>query len=445
VDPAAVADRVRTFYDRHPYPPPIDDLEDYRRRWEDPWRRRADHHLCWPARPFREDPSILVAGCGTSQAAKHALRWPAARVTGVDFSATAVRRTEALKRKYELANLAVHQLALEQIGELAKTFDLIVCTGVLHHLADPVVGLRALRSVLAPGGVMHLMVYAPYGRTGVYMFQELCRMIDLGATADEIGDLGAALGALPPTHPLAALAREAPDFRDPAGIADALLHPQDRAYAVPQLFDLLARGGCRFVRWLRQAPYSPHCGVMRLLPHHDRLLGLSPPQQYAAAELYRGTMVRHSAIVGRDDDAAASTPVVFTGDTWFDHVPLPAPDALAIRDGLPAGAAAVLVNRAHTYRDLWLPLDEPQLRLYDEIDGERSAGEIARIAGMGDEAAILFERLHLHDQVIFDISRSRAPEPDPGRPRRDSRPPSPPDRAPPRQTSPAASTERSRS
>ena len=40
-----------------------------------------------------ENYSILVAGCGTSQAAKHALRWPEAQVTGIDVSATSVRCT----------------------------------------------------------------------------------------------------------------------------------------------------------------------------------------------------------------------------------------------------------------------------------------------------------------------------------------------------------------
>ena len=110
MDADAVAEKVRAFYDRHPYPPPVDDLDGYRRRWHDRQRRRADHHLFWPARPYREDPSILIAGCGTSQAAKHALRWPEARVTGIDFSATSVRCTEELKRKHDLDNLQVRQL-----------------------------------------------------------------------------------------------------------------------------------------------------------------------------------------------------------------------------------------------------------------------------------------------------------------------------------------------
>src|SRR5208283_3722980 len=172
-----VAEEVRDFYERYPYPRPIDKLDKYRALWQDRQRRRADYHLFWPSRPYREDYSILIAGCGTSQAAKHALRWPAAQVVGIDFSATSVRCTEELKRKYNLNNLQVHQLPIEKVGDLEANFDQIVCTGVLHHLADPDAGLRALRSVLKPDGAMHLMVYAPYGRTGIYMLQEFCRRI----------------------------------------------------------------------------------------------------------------------------------------------------------------------------------------------------------------------------------------------------------------------------
>ena len=236
-----VAEEVRDFYERYPYPRPIDSLEKYRKLWQDRQRRRADYHLFWPARSYGEDHSILIAGCGTSQAAKHALRWPAAQVVGIDFSATSVRCTVELKRKYNLNNLQVHQLPIERVNELETSFDQIVCTGVLHHLADPDAGLRALRDMLKPDGAMHLMVYAPYGRAGIYLLQEFCRRIGIQATDEEIRDLITALGALPPGHPLENLLREAPDFREEAALADALLHPQDRAYSVPQLFDFIKR------------------------------------------------------------------------------------------------------------------------------------------------------------------------------------------------------------
>lgn len=401
-----VAERVQDFYDRYPYPPPVDSLEQYRVQWQDPRKRRADYHLFWPGRPCKENYSILIAGCGTSQAAKHAMRWPAAQVTGIDMSTTSVRCTEELKRKYDLTNLQVYQLPIDRLNELRETFDQIVCTGVLHHLADPDAGLAALRSVLKPDGAMHLMLYAPYGRTGVYMLQEFCRRIGTRATDEGIAELIAALHVLPPGHPLETLLREAPDFQQEAALADALLHPQDRAYSVPQLFDFIARAGLTFGRWVKQAPYSPRCGVVARIPQAPRIAQLPLPEQYAATELFRGTMVRHSMIVYRDDRSPAH--VTFAGDAWLRYVPIRMSETICIQERLPPGAAAVLINRSHTYRDLVMPISATEKRWFDAIDGNRTIGDILETTPASSkgqlhaEARAFFERLWWHDQVVFD-------------------------------------------
>jgi SAM-dependent methyltransferase len=416
------AGAVRDFYERFPYPPPLDSLDTYRRRW-DPPRRRADFHLFWPARPYRDDFSILVAGCGTSQAAKHALRWRAARVTGIDFSAASVRCTEALRRKYDLDNLQVHHLPIEHVGELGMSFDQIVCTGVLHHLPDPDAGLRSLASVLKADGAMHLMVYAKYGRTGVYMLQEFCRRIGIEATDDGMRELLAALEALPSGHPLAQLLQHAPDFRQRAALADALLHPQDRAYSVPELFDFLDAGGLRFGRWVRQAPYSPRCGALATIPQSDRLAQLAAADQSAAAELFRGTMVRHSVTAYRNDHADDPHQISFAGDAWLDYVPIRMPDTICIQQRLPAGAAAVLINQSHTDTDLFVPIDAAEKCLFDAIDGQCTIGHLVRrarpLSGNTprlDIARGFFERLWWADQVVFNASRVLPPLVDGGVP-----------------------------
>lgn len=401
-----VSAAVRDFYERYPYPRPIDDLDNYQRRWQDGNRRRADFHLFWPDKPYTEARTILIAGCGTSQAAKHAARCPAAKVIGIDFSATSVRHTEDLRRKYDLNNLEVHQMPIDHVGDLKTTFDEIVCTGVLHHLANPDAALRALRDVLDPDGAMHLMVYAPYGRAGIYMLQEFCRTTDIQASDDEIHNLIVALSALPTGHPLARLLHDAPDFRQEAALADALLHPQDRAFSVPQLLDFIGAAGLTFSRWVRQAPYSPYCGLMARLPQVSRISALEPAKQYAAAELFRGAMMSHSVIVRRDDCPSRSQAISFSGDTWLDYVPVRVPDTLCIEERLPPGAAAVLINRAHTYTDIYLPIDVREKGLLDAIDGERSISEIAG-GEPRDFCSALFERLWWHDQVVFDGSRQR--------------------------------------
>jgi SAM-dependent methyltransferase len=412
---SGVAEEVQNFYDRFPYPRPVKSLDEYRRLWDDSARHTADFHLFWPGCNERDEFSILVAGCGTSQAAKHAMRWPQAKVTGIDFSETSLRGTEELKRKYKLENLQVHQLAVEQVGELSTSFDQIICTGVLHHLADPDAGLRALRSVLKPGGAMHLMVYAPYGRTGIYMLQEFCRRLGVVASEEAIRDLAIALKSLPPGHPLEAILHEAPDFGHEAELADALMHPQDRAYSVPQFFDFLERAGLSFGRWTRQAAYVPCCGVIAGLPQALRIAELPLQEQYAAIELFRGTMVRHSAIVYGDESTARLNQVDFTGDAWLGYVPIRMADTISVLERLPPGAAAVLINRTHTFKDLYLPIDANEKKMFDAIDGKRSIAEIVESAGPSseengklDQARSFFEQLWWQDQVVFDTSRPPA-------------------------------------
>ncbi len=412
MEPDRTREAVQVFYDRHPYPPPVADLDDYRQRWQDEGRRRADFHLFWPGKPYREDLKVLVAGCGTSQAAKYALRQPASHVVGIDVSETSIQHTLELKRKYYLANLEVDQMPLERVGDLGRSFDKIVCTGVLHHLPDPQAGLSALREVLEPGGAIHLMVYAAYGRAGIYMLQEYCRRLGIGHTGQEIRDLAFALTSLPYHHPLAHLLAESPDFQKPDALADALLNPRDRAYTVPQLYELVKGSKLDFGRWVRQAPYLVQCGSLAKTPHTARLEALPVWDQYTAAELFRGNMLRHNLVAYRDDRPGGLEQPRFDGERWLSYIPLRVPETLNVKQKLPFGAAAVLINPAHSDPDLILPVDANELRLVEAIDGKRALAEIVRLvwgsghSGRGiQQAKGLFERLFWYDQVVFDASQ----------------------------------------
>ena len=406
--PTDCADAVRAFYESHPYPAPLRDLDRHRELYRNPDRRRALSLLLWPLEEPRTDREILVAGCGTSQAAIHALREPDAHVTAIDISETSLHHTRELQRKYGLRSLDLRRLAIEDVGELGRSFDQIVCTGVLHHLPDPDIGLRSLRSVLSPDGAMHVMVYAPYGRAGIYMMQEYCRLLGVGTSEVELRDLGVTIGSLSSDHPIVEVAGRTKDFTYPDALADALLHPQDHAYTVPELYAWLERCGLSFGRWVEQAPYLPQCGVIARTPHAARLASLSPQLQHAAVELLRGTMTKHSFIAYRDDRTEGSQPITFSGDAWRGYVPLRLPWTLCIRDRAPPGSVAVLINRAHSYPDLALPIDAVQQRIFAAIDGDRPLDEIQRgaaRAGDDQQARRFVRKLWEYDQIVFDASR----------------------------------------
>jgi SAM-dependent methyltransferase len=406
------SDEVRDFYERMPYPAPLTNLDEHRNLYKNQDRRRAEFHLMWPAGRPRANQEILVAGCGTSQAARYALREPGARITAIDVSDTSLRYTRDLQRKYNLENLELHQLPIESVREIGRSFDLVVCTGVLHHLPDPDFGLRALRDVLQWNGAMRLMVYARYGRAGIYMMQEYCRLLEIGASATDLRSLGAALKALPPDHPISDLLRRSKDFWRPEAMADALLHPQDRAYTVPELYAWLDRCGVSFGRWIEQAPYLAQCGAIARSPHAARLASLPPRQQHAALELFRGTIVAHRFIAYRDDCAGDSQPITFAGDRWRDYIPIALPWTVCVRERLPPGSVGVLINRSHTFTDLILTVDAFEDQLLGAVDGKRSLAEILQFAvqdGNDERRALkFFERLWQYDQVVFDASRATA-------------------------------------
>jgi hypothetical protein len=126
-------------------------------------------------------------------------------------------------------------------------------------------------------------------------------------------------------------------------------------------------------------------------------------------------MVRHSAVVYRDDRPVGPQPVDFSGDAWLGYVPLRMPDTISVQERLPPGAASVLINQTHAYRDLFMPIDSTEKRLFDGIDGNYSIRGIAEKALPSsqtqpqlDMARSFFERLWWYDQVVVDASRCHA-------------------------------------
>ena len=171
-----------------------------------------------------------------------------AKVLAVDISQPSLDHQQYLKDKHGLDNLELRLLPVEELPTLGLDFDLVVSTGVLHHLADPQAGMSALAACVRPQGVVAVMVYAKYGRTGVYLLQSLFR--DLGLRQDEasiqiVREALASLGAGHLVLPYLQLAR---DLQHDAGLVDTFLHGRDRAYSVDDCMDLVRSAGLNIFR-----------------------------------------------------------------------------------------------------------------------------------------------------------------------------------------------------
>lgn len=112
----------------------------------------------------RPPTSILIAGCGTGwEAAAWAQSFPDAQVTAIDISQASLDYAVSQCRAMGIQNIRFERLDLHR-AETLGSFDVIVCSGVLHHLDHPEAGWAALTRALAPSGVMRIMVYSRVAR-----------------------------------------------------------------------------------------------------------------------------------------------------------------------------------------------------------------------------------------------------------------------------------------
>ncbi|MEC9070978.1 MAG: class I SAM-dependent methyltransferase, partial [Myxococcota bacterium] len=292
---------------------------------------RTSWNVFFPDTPQRPDLDILVAGCGTRVGFMMAACMPESRVTCVDISQASIHHSEDACRRGGLTNVEHHLLPLEEVGSLNRDFDLIHCHGVLHHLASPEVGLQALASVLRPHGSMTLMVYARYGRAGLYMLQDLSHRLSLGttqATAEELQEL---CWLLPQSHPFRGLGYQQGQKIELNEVLDMLAHPRDVSYDVAGIRGLIDAGGVKMHRWLDQGQYTPTVGALRGSRVGLRVAALPFWERSAAMELLRGTIMMHSFVVTHPQRPCAEA--LFGGDGILNAIPSQAAHISATVDG----------------------------------------------------------------------------------------------------------------
>ena len=308
---------VRDQYEAYPYPPR--NPEDERSRLENSWHDFLEviNFYCFKGKnTFSQEYRVLVAGGGTGDQtiflAEQLRPNRRAEVVHLDISSNCIGIAKRRAEVRKLPNITwMHGSVLDLPSLQVGQFDYINCVGVLHHLEDPTAGLKALGAVLKEDGAMSLMLYGKYGRTGVYLMQELMRRINLTEPdlQAKIANTKAVLDSLPKTNWFKRGEDIIGDHREfgDAGIADMLLHAQDRPFTVEELYDLVEGCNLHVVELIERgrSKYKVEWYIRdkRML---EKISALPRKQQQAIAELIAGDMIVHNFYVARKTDTVAT-------------------------------------------------------------------------------------------------------------------------------------------
>ncbi len=358
------ADIVSRQYERWTYPPPIQDLTVWLNNnweWFDPSHA---HRILWPDREYKPDADILIAGCGTNQAAVLAYNNPAARVVAVDISQPSLDHQQYLKDKHGLWNLELHLLPIEELSTLGMDFDLVVSTGVLHHMADPLTGMKAVGSCLRPDGVAAIMLYAKYGRVGIEILESVFRDLGLGQDDASVQVVKETIAGLGQDHPVQGYLKIAGDLMSDAGLVDTFLHGRQQSYDVDGCLDLVSSADLEFQGWLLKAPYYLHELSGTSSGFYQAVNALPEAKIWSVMERIRTQNARHFFLACRSDRPKSHYVIDFASPDSLDYVPL-----FRMRCGL---------SGSEIFRPGWrMPLNPAQLPLVQSIDGRKTIREIA--------------------------------------------------------------------
>ncbi|KAA2250939.1 class I SAM-dependent methyltransferase [Solihabitans fulvus] len=187
---------------------------------------------------------IWVAGCGTNQALITALQFPQASVLGTDVSEQSLAICAENARKLGVTNLRLVQQGIAQ-ADYAQAFDLVICTGVIHHNPDPVRCLARLSAALRSHGVLELMVYNKFHRREKSAFQEALRILLPGEERDHHERLSFARSLADSIQVESTLSTYLSDSanRPEASWVDSWMNPCEQSYDVDALWAMAEQCG----------------------------------------------------------------------------------------------------------------------------------------------------------------------------------------------------------
>ncbi|GAA5316131.1 MAG: hypothetical protein AseanaTS_13360 [Candidatus Pelagadaptatus aseana] len=204
---------------------------------------KADKHF------FSDSLDILIAGCGTGRHAIQVARYfRGVNVTAIDVSMHSLSYANTMAKKYKLDNIEFIQADILNLGNFDKRFDIIECSGVLHHMADPLEGAQILKNLLKTHGLLKVGLYSERARSEVVGCRNLISELYPETNSRVIRDFRREV--LKNANGFPQIVQSA-DFYSMSGCRDLLFHVQEHRFTPTSLKQLIDNLGMEFLGFVQ--------------------------------------------------------------------------------------------------------------------------------------------------------------------------------------------------
>ena len=236
IDP--VSKKVRAQYEKNPYP-----------RWRYT-KRYIPNNFCKrlnnQIKPNKiicderlDSPNILIAGCGTGSHPISATRYKNSNIIGVDLSLASLGYAKRKVNELDHENIKFLHTDILHLKKLNKKFDVIESSGVIHHMKDPIEGLKILVEILEPHGFLRLGLYSELARQNVVKARKFIKDNNI---KDHIRDIKIFRKAIIDNDgdKLLNSLTESEDFYTTSAVRDLLFHVQEHRFTIPEISEILS-------------------------------------------------------------------------------------------------------------------------------------------------------------------------------------------------------------
>lgn len=230
-----VSCKVKEQYESNPYPRWLT-IENHGKMTMSNYFQNEGMNI--EAMRFKQDgiAKVLVAGCGTGkQPLQMALMMKDIEITAVDLSLSSLAYARRKAKEYGIKNIKFMQGDILELGKLQEKFDVIACSGVLHHMQDPMRGWQVLCDLLKDNGLMNIALYSELGRRNIVHVRDLISGFASDTSDNKIrifrqGILQGKLGEDVKQRMIMSS-----DFYNLSGCRDLLFHVQEHRFTIPLL------------------------------------------------------------------------------------------------------------------------------------------------------------------------------------------------------------------